>query len=86
MVRTHQDKPYSLCDALSFVVIERLGLSDAIASDGDFRSYGRFTTLWVEFVFGLIVDNSHGRGTSLLRLHPLSLLDAYGSKFGLALP
>ena len=47
-VRAHQDKSYSLCDALSFAVMERLGLSDAIAFDEDFRSYGRFTTLQAE--------------------------------------
>jgi len=48
LVRAHQDKSYSLCDALSFAVMERLGLSDAIAFDEDFRSYGRFTTLQAE--------------------------------------
>jgi len=48
LVRTQQDKTYSLCDALSFAVMERLGLTDAIAFDEDFRSYGRFTTLRAE--------------------------------------
>lgn len=45
LVRSHEDKTYSLCDALSFVVMERLGLQEAMAFDSDFRSYGRFTVL-----------------------------------------
>jgi uncharacterized protein len=45
LVRAHADKTYSLCDALSFVTMERLGISEAIAFDDDFRSYGRFTIL-----------------------------------------
>jgi hypothetical protein len=45
LVRAHDDKTYSLCDALSFTVMERLGIREAIAFDGDFRSYGRFTIL-----------------------------------------
>jgi predicted nucleic acid-binding protein len=45
LVRTHVDKSYSLCDALSFVVMERLGVSEAIAFDRHFREYGRFTIL-----------------------------------------
>jgi predicted nucleic acid-binding protein len=31
LVRAHTDKSYSWCDALSFVVMERLGISEAIA-------------------------------------------------------
>lgn len=42
LVRTHADKTYSLCDALSFVVMERLGVEEAIAYDRHFREYGRF--------------------------------------------
>jgi predicted nucleic acid-binding protein len=34
-----EDKTYSLCDALSFVVMERLGISEAIAFDRHFREY-----------------------------------------------
>ena len=45
LVRAHRDKDYSLCDALSFVVMERLGIREAIAFDRHFRAYGRFTIL-----------------------------------------
>lgn len=44
LVRAHNDKTYSLCDAQSFVVMERLRISEAIAADEDFRQYG-FKTL-----------------------------------------
>lgn len=43
LVRAHDDKAYSLCDASSFVVMERLGITEAIAFDRHFREYGRFT-------------------------------------------
>ena len=45
LVRAHEDKDYSLCDALSFVVMERLRLNEAVAFDRHFRAYGRFTIL-----------------------------------------
>jgi uncharacterized protein len=45
LVRAHEDKTYSLCDALSFMVMERLGIKDAIAFDRHFRQYGRFAIL-----------------------------------------
>lgn len=45
ILRGHDDKNYSFCDALSFAVMERLGIRDAIAFDGHFREYGRFTIL-----------------------------------------
>jgi uncharacterized protein len=45
LVIAQRDKMYSLCDALSFVVIERLQIREAISFDQDFRSYGRFTIL-----------------------------------------
>jgi uncharacterized protein len=45
LVRTHADKTYSLCDAISFVVMGRLGITEAIAFDRHFREYGRFTIL-----------------------------------------
>lgn len=45
LLRAHSDKTYSLCDALSFVVMERLDLTEAIAFDRHFREYGRFSIL-----------------------------------------
>jgi uncharacterized protein len=45
LVRAHEDKAYSLCDALSFVVMERLRINQAIAFDRHFREYGRITIL-----------------------------------------
>ena len=45
LVHAHEDKAYSLCDALSFIVMERLQIREAIAFDRHFRSYGRFTIL-----------------------------------------
>ena len=45
IIRAHRDKSYSLCDALSFVVMERLRIREAISFDQDFRSYGRFAVL-----------------------------------------
>ena len=45
LIRNHHDKSYSLCDALSFVVMERLHIDEAIAFDRHFREYGRFTVL-----------------------------------------
>jgi predicted nucleic acid-binding protein len=45
IVRSHGDKAYSLCDAVSFAVMERLGIREAIAFDRDFRTYGRFAIL-----------------------------------------
>jgi len=43
LIRSHGDKNYSLCDALGVVVCERLGITEVIACDDDFRSYGRLT-------------------------------------------
>ena len=40
-----EDKMYALCDALSFVVMERLRIKEAIAFDRHFREYGRLTVL-----------------------------------------
>jgi predicted nucleic acid-binding protein len=34
-----------MCDGLSFVVMERLGFTTAIAFDGHFREHGRFQVL-----------------------------------------
>ncbi|HVO27469.1 MAG TPA: hypothetical protein VMW56_27975 [Candidatus Margulisiibacteriota bacterium] len=43
LVRTHEDKSYSLCDALSFVVMERRRINEALAFDRHFLAYGGFT-------------------------------------------
>jgi hypothetical protein len=45
LLRSHVDKTYSLSDALSFVVMERLGIAEAVAYDRHFREYGRFVIL-----------------------------------------
>ncbi len=45
LVIAHRDKMYSLRDALSFIVIERLQICEAISFDQGFCSYGRFTIL-----------------------------------------
>ncbi|MCG8555635.1 MAG: PIN domain-containing protein [Proteobacteria bacterium] len=45
ILRSHEDKVYSFCDALSFAVMERLGIEEAMAFDRDFQSYGRFRLL-----------------------------------------
>jgi len=45
LLRAHEDKAYSLCDATSFVIMERLGIREAIAFDRHFREYGRFIIL-----------------------------------------
>ncbi len=45
LVRAHVDNAYSLCDALSFVVMQRLEIAEGIAFDRHFREYGRFTIL-----------------------------------------
>jgi predicted nucleic acid-binding protein len=45
LVIAHRDETYSLCDALSFVVTERLRIVEAVAFDQDFRGYGRFVVL-----------------------------------------
>jgi predicted nucleic acid-binding protein len=40
-----QDKDYSLCDAASFAVMERLGITIAFTYDDHFRQYGFSTPL-----------------------------------------
>jgi len=45
LIRSHSDKTYSLCDASSFAVMERLGITEAIVFDQDFQSYGHFVIL-----------------------------------------
>lgn len=45
LLRSHSDKEYSFCDALSFAVMERLRLDAAMSFDQDFESCGKFTLL-----------------------------------------
>lgn len=45
LVRRYEDKTYSLCDAQSFIVMDRLRIVEAIAADDDFRQYGHRTLL-----------------------------------------
>lgn len=40
ILRTYRDKSFSLTDAASFVVMERLGIDTAITFDQHFRQYG----------------------------------------------
>ncbi|MEI7728197.1 MAG: PIN domain-containing protein [Verrucomicrobiota bacterium] len=42
VLRLHKDKCYSLCDAISFVVMRRLGLRKAATFDEHFRQFGEF--------------------------------------------
>ncbi len=42
LLRRHRDKEYSLCDAISFVVMQRLGIRHAAAFDNHFRQFGGF--------------------------------------------
>lgn len=41
LLRRYIDKKYSFCDALSFIVMEQLGVAEALGFDNDFRSYGK---------------------------------------------
>lgn len=40
LIARYHDKDFSLTDATSFVVMERLGLRHALSFDDDFRQYG----------------------------------------------
>ena len=42
---TYSDKDWSLCDAISFAVIESRGVQRAFSFDEHFRQFGRFTVL-----------------------------------------
>lgn len=42
IIEQFQDKTFSLTDATSFAVMERLGITHAFHFDEDFRQYGRF--------------------------------------------
>jgi uncharacterized protein len=41
----HQDKDWSLCDTISFAVLEARGVRTAFTFDRHFRQYGRFDIL-----------------------------------------
>ena len=45
IIEQYQDKDFSYCDAVSFAVMERLDIPEAIAFDEHFRQYGQFTIL-----------------------------------------
>ncbi|HEY2731112.1 MAG TPA: hypothetical protein VGK52_14315 [Polyangia bacterium] len=45
LVERHADKSYSVCDAISFVVMERLRIKRAASFDRHFRQYGKFTVV-----------------------------------------
>jgi predicted nucleic acid-binding protein len=42
LLRKNRDKQYSLCDAVSFVVMQRLGIYQAATFDRHFRQFGGF--------------------------------------------
>lgn len=42
ILATHTDKEWSLCDAISFAVLESRGVRIAFTFDHHFRQYGRF--------------------------------------------
>jgi predicted nucleic acid-binding protein len=45
ILRTNEDKTYSLCDALSFVVMRRLNIRRAVSFDKHFRQFGEFEVI-----------------------------------------
>jgi predicted nucleic acid-binding protein len=45
LLRSRRDKDCSLCDALSFIVMRRLGLTRALAFDDHFRQFGGFEVI-----------------------------------------
>ena len=45
LLQVNQDKTYSLCDALSFTVMRRLGIRRAVTFDRHFRQFGEFEVL-----------------------------------------
>jgi predicted nucleic acid-binding protein len=42
LLRSRRDRSYSLCDALSFIVMRRLHLRRALSFDNHFRQFGEF--------------------------------------------
>ncbi|HTV42930.1 MAG TPA: PIN domain-containing protein [Candidatus Sulfotelmatobacter sp.] len=45
ILRKHRDKEYSLCDALSFMVMRRLNIRRAVSFDKHFRQFGEFEVI-----------------------------------------
>lgn len=45
LLHANEDKSYSLCDAVSFVVMERLGIARVLTFDGHFSQIGRFQVI-----------------------------------------
>jgi uncharacterized protein len=45
LLRQHRDKTYSFCDAVSFVLMRRLGLKHAASFDEHFRQFGEFEVI-----------------------------------------
>jgi uncharacterized protein len=45
LLRRYRDRAYSLCDAVSFVVMRRLGIRKAAALDHHFRQIGEFEVI-----------------------------------------
>jgi uncharacterized protein len=45
IIEQYQDKEFSYCDAVSFAVMERLDIREALAFDDHCRQYGQFTIL-----------------------------------------
>ena len=42
ILKNNRDKSYSFCDAVSFVVMERLGLKRVVTFDQHFEQFGNF--------------------------------------------
>jgi predicted nucleic acid-binding protein len=48
ILATHTDKDWSLCDTISFAVLESRGARMAFTFDHHFRQYGRFEILGLQ--------------------------------------
>jgi uncharacterized protein len=45
LLRKHDDKSYPFCDAISFVVMQKLGVRKVAAFDEHFRQFGEFEVI-----------------------------------------
>lgn len=45
IIEAYTDKTFTFADAISFVIMERLGLRSAFAFDDHFKQYGKFRLL-----------------------------------------